>query len=69
MAERAEKYQQGAQLLRDRGQKIVEIDANPGEGEVFSAVLNALGENGPPWLRIQKPLLLDNSDSDNIARS
>ena len=67
LAERAEKYQLGAQLLRDRGQKIVEIDANPGEGEVFSAVLKALRENGPPWLRIQKPLLLDNSDSDNIA--
>ncbi len=59
LAERAEKYQAAIALLRDQGETIIEIDANPGVDAVFSAVLDALKARAPAWLRIQPPLLLD----------
>lgn len=58
LAERFEKYQAGISLLRSKGEKIVEVDANVSFGRVFSAVLTTLKEHGPDWLRIQPPLLL-----------
>ena len=63
LAERAHKYQSAIRLLRAKGEAIVEIDANPGFSDVFSAVLNAIQEQGPDWLRIQKHLLLDVEES------
>ena len=58
LAERAERYQEAMTLLRARGERIVEIDANPDFGQVLSHVLRELKAQGPAWLRIQPPLLL-----------
>ena len=57
IAERAEKYQAGINLLRSKGERIIEVDANPTLPQVFDYVLGALKENGPAWLRFQPPLL------------
>ena len=57
IAERAEKYQAGINLLRSKGERIIEVDANPALPQVFDNVLGALKENGPAWLRFQPPLL------------
>ena len=59
LAARARKYQAGIELLRGKGETLLEVDANPDFPQVFNAVLNALREYGPDWLRIQRPLLLD----------
>lgn len=56
-AQRAEKYAAGAALLRDRGEDIVEVDADMAFPQVFAAVLSALKGRAPDWLRIQPPLL------------
>ncbi|MCY4071168.1 MAG: dTMP kinase [Chloroflexi bacterium] len=64
LAERADKYQTAVQLLRDKGENIVEIDANPGFNDVFAAVLSAIQDQAPDWLRIQQPLLLDVEESN-----
>ncbi len=58
LAERAEKYQAAIALLRDKGESIVEIDANAALEQVLKAALDALQAHGPSWLRIQPPLLL-----------
>lgn len=59
IAERAEKYRAGIELLRSKGEQIIELDANPAIPEVFDNVLGALKEYGPAWLRFQPPLLFD----------
>lgn len=59
LAERSEKYQAGIALLREKGERIIEVDANPAFHQVLAAVLEALKTQGPAWLRIQPPLLLD----------
>ena len=59
LAARADKYQAAVQLLRDKGENILEIDANRGFSDVFAAVLSAIQDQAPDWLRIQQPLLLD----------
>ena len=59
LTERAEKYQAGIALLRDKGERIIEVDANPAFDQVLGAVLDVLKAEGPAWLRIQPPLLLD----------
>ena len=64
MTERAEKYELGIALLRQKGEQIIEVDANPPVADVFDNVLAALKQYGPAWLRIQRPLLLDWIDSD-----
>ncbi len=56
---RAKKYRAGIELLRSKGETIVEVDANSDFPEVFAGVLRALKEHGPDWLRIQRPLLMD----------
>ena len=66
---RDEKYQAGISLLRKRGENIVEVDANPPFGQVFGAVLNLLKERGPDWLRIQPPLLLDDTPAETREQS
>ncbi len=58
LSERAAKYQEAIALLRGKGERIVEIDANLPFAQVFAAVLAALKQHGPAWLRIQPPLLL-----------
>ncbi|MCY3779038.1 MAG: dTMP kinase [Chloroflexi bacterium] len=64
LSERAEKYQAGIALLRDKGERIIEIDANPAFDQVLAAVLDVLKDRGPAWLRIQPPLLLDWHESE-----
>ena len=59
LSERAEKYRAGIELLRAKGETIIKVDANPDFDEVFGGVLQVLRAQGPPWLRIQPPLLLD----------
>lgn len=59
LSERAQKYQAGIALLRDKGERIVEVDANGTIAEVFDAVVSALKQHGPGWMRIQPPLLFD----------
>ena len=61
LAARARKYQAGMRLLRDKGETLIEVDANAAFPEVFDRVLNALKKHGPDWLYIQRPLLLDES--------
>lgn len=55
---RAEKYREAVKMLRDKGQNIVEVDADGEYGQVFAAVLEALKQHKPDWLRLQPPLLL-----------
>ena len=62
LAERADKYFAGIALLRAKGERIIEVDANPPLSEVFDSVLAALKEHGPAWLRIQPPLIFDWTD-------
>lgn len=56
---RDKKYQAGIALLRKKGETIIEVDANPPFNQVFADLLDTLKMQGPPWLRIQPPLLLD----------
>ncbi len=65
LSERAEKYQAGMTLLRDKGETIVEVDANLDFDRVLGSVLEVLKTQGPAWLRIQPPLLLDWRESDS----
>ncbi len=55
---RTKKYRSAAQLLREKGQQIVEVDGDGDFGSVFAAVLDALKQHKPAWLRLQPPLLL-----------
>ncbi len=59
LAARAEEYRAGIELLRSKGETIVEVDANSDFPKVFDKVLRALNEHGPDWLHIQPPLLMD----------
>ena len=54
---RAEKYRAAVDLLRDRGQQVVEIDADGEFAQVFDAALDAVKQHKPDWLRVQPPLL------------
>ncbi len=67
LSERAEKYQQGMALLRDNGETIAEVEANVEFDQVLASVFDVLKSQGPAWLRIQPPLLLDWRDSDSTA--
>lgn len=58
-SQRAEKYAAGVALLREKGEVIVEVDAHPPFPQVFDAVLSALKDNAPDWLRMQPPLIFD----------
>ena len=64
LSQRAEKYRQGIALLRDSGETIVEVDANPQFEQVLASTFDVLKSQGPAWLHIQPPLLLDWRDSD-----
>ncbi len=56
---RAEKYAAAVARLREKGEAIVEVDADPPFPQVFDAVLSALKNKAPDWLRIQPPLIFD----------
>ena len=49
------KYQEGIQVLRDKGETVVEVDANPTYPEVFASVLDTVQSYAPDWLTIQPP--------------
>ncbi|MCY4145943.1 MAG: dTMP kinase [Chloroflexi bacterium] len=55
---RAEKYRAAVTLLRGEGQQIVEVEADGEYTQVFAAVLDALNQHKPSWIRLQPPLLL-----------
>ena len=55
---RLRKYCAGVELLRSKGQHIIEVEGDGELPDVISDVLDALEKNAPPWLRIQPPLLL-----------
>ena len=67
LSQRAEKYQQGMALLRQKGECIVEVDANPDFDQVLAKVLAVLKTHGPDWLHIQPPLLLGWRDTSGSA--
>ena len=54
---RGQKYQEGIALLREKGETIVEVDAEAAFSQVFADVLAAVQAGAPAWLRIQPPLL------------
>ncbi len=58
LAERSEKYAAAIALLRNKGEIILEVDANPAFSDVLTSVIHLLKDHGPKWLRIQPPLLL-----------
>ena len=66
---RYEKYDAGVALLREKGEVIVEVDANPAPAQVFAAVLAALKDQAPDWLRIQPPLLADWHRSEGAQKT
>ena len=57
LAERAEKYQAAIALLRQKGDTVIEVNANPAAPEVYTSVIKVLKDHGPEWLRIQPPLI------------
>ena len=63
LQERADKYQAGIQLLRDKGETVIEVDANPPFLDVLTGVLNAVQSYAPDWMKIQPPLFIDESTS------
>lgn len=58
LAERSQKYEAAIALLRNKGEIMLEVDANPALTDVFTSVIHRLKDHGPEWLRIQPPLLL-----------
>ncbi len=67
LSERARHYQTGMAMMRERGERIIEVDANGDFVQVFSSVLQVVKAQGPAWLRIQPPLLLDWREADGSA--
>ena len=59
LQQRYQKYQTGIQLLRDKGETVAEVDANPPFPDVLAAVLNAVQTHAPDWLKIQPPLFVE----------
>jgi len=59
LQQRAKKYQDGIQLLQDKGETVVEVDANPAFPEVLASVLDTVQVHAPAWLKIQPPLFVD----------
>ena len=59
LAERSAKYEAAIALLRNKGEIILEVDANPPFATVRTNVIQLLKQHGPDWLRIQPPLLME----------
>ena len=56
---RLKKYCAGVELLRGKGQHIIEVDGNGDISNVFDLVVEAVKRNKPNWLRLQPPLLME----------
>lgn len=57
LSQRFEKYQAGIDLLRAKGETVVEVDANPPFPDVLASVLDTVRAHVPDWVKIQPPLL------------
>ncbi|MGB1286458.1 MAG: dTMP kinase, partial [Aggregatilineales bacterium] len=57
LGERLTKYEQAMDYLRECGEPVLEIDANPDFETVLNSVLDTLLEHAPDWLRVQRPML------------
>jgi len=64
LRQRFKKYQAGMELLRDKGETVVEVDANPTFPEVFASVLETVQAYAPDWLKVQPPLFVEEADSE-----
>jgi dTMP kinase len=53
------KYREGIQVLRDKGETVVEVDANPTFPEVLASVLETIQSYAPDWLKVQTQLSVD----------
>jgi len=67
LSQRFEKYREGMALLRDKGETVVEVDANPTYPEVFASVLETVQAHAPEWLKVQPPLFVDEPDDTDMA--
>lgn len=56
---RLKKYSAGIEMLRCKGHRTIEINGDGELPDVFAAVLDALQQHVPPWLQIQRPLMLE----------
>lgn len=54
LEERREQYMRGIAFLRERGEKIVEVDANPDLPDVLNSIIDALIQHGPAWLNLKR---------------
>lgn len=59
LRQRAKKYQTGIKLLREKGETVVEVDANLAFPDVLANVLDTVQTHAPDWLKIQPPLFVD----------
>lgn len=57
LRQRFDKYQAGINLLRQKGETVVEVDANPAFQDVLASVIEAVKSHAPDWVKIQPPLL------------
>lgn len=64
LQQRFDKYQAGIALLREKGEQVVEVDANPSYPEVFASVLETVQAHAPSWLKIQPPLFVDEPEPE-----
>ncbi len=62
LSERFAKYQAGIELLRSKGETVVEVDANPTYPEVFASVLETVQAHAPDWLKVQPPLFVEKTE-------
>lgn len=63
LKQRFKKYQAGMALLREKGETVLEVDANPTFPEVLSNVLDTVKVHAPDWLKIQPPLIVEEADA------
>lgn len=57
LRQRFDKYQEGMTLLRNKGETVVEVDANPPFPDVLANVIETVKTHAPAWVKIQPPLL------------
>lgn len=69
LGERLEKYGQGIALLREKGDLIVEVDANPDFPQVLNNVLDTVTEHAPDWVKIQRPLIVSAEEDGAVDLS
>jgi dTMP kinase len=56
LRETRRKYGLAIEFLRERGETIVEVQADPSIDEVLDRILTVLAEHGPKWLITQRPI-------------